>query len=129
MAEHTYQVADLRTVAEAVLFGPRNVRLDALNAFRDKDGGDPVEYVVNADTMEPADIDTAMTALDSEGATAALESADLVTVFTAALTKDRRYRLAVVNLFGDDDVEYLVNAKQPTPEAVADALEGVADAS
>lgn len=138
MANHDYTSADLETVATLFLIGPRNLRLDVLNVFRGQNSKDPVEYLVNAHTLNQADVDNAVDNLNTAAETAApsgdfvADSVDLETVFHAALTDHRKFRLDLVNVFRTaqdlDDVEYLVNAHVPTYDAFSTALDSVENA-
>lgn len=139
MANHNYTSSDLETVATLVLIGPRNIRLDALNAIRAVNSKDPVEYLVNAHTLSQADVDNAVDNLNTAASTAAptgdfvADSVDLETVFHAALTEHRGFRLDLVNIFRAaqdlDPVEYLVNAKVPTYGEFQTALGNVENAT
>jgi hypothetical protein len=138
MADHVYDSADLETVATMFLIGPRNLRLEVLNVFRDQNGKDPVEYLVNTHTLSRSAVDNAVDNLREAAENAApsgdfvADSADLETVFHAALTDHRKFRLDLVNIFRTaqdlDDVEYLVNAYVPTYDAFGEALEDVGEA-
>jgi len=124
MANHNYTSSDLETVATLVLIGPRNIRLDVLNTLRSVNSKDPVEYLVNAHTLNQADVDNAVDNLNAAAATASpsgdfvADSVDLETVFHASLTENRKFRLDTLNIFRTaqalDPVDYLVNAKVPT---------------
>jgi hypothetical protein len=138
MANHDYVSTDLETVATMFLIGPRNLRLDVLNTFRAQNGKDPVEYLVNAHTLSRSAVDNAVDNLRVAAENAApsgdfvADSVDLETVFHAALTDHRKFRLDLVNIFRTaqdlDDVEYLVNAHVPTYDAFTTALDDVDNA-
>lgn len=138
MANHDYVSTDLETVATMFLIGPRNLRLDVLNTFRAQNGKDPVEYLVNAHTLSRSAVDNAVDNLRVAAENAApsgdfvADSVDLETVFHAALTDHRKFRLDLVNIFRTaqdlDDVEYLVNAHVPTYDAFTTALDDVENA-
>lgn len=138
MANHNYVSADLETVATMFLIGPRNLRLEVLNTFREQNGKDPVEYLVNAHTLSRTAVDNAVDNLRDAAENASpsgdfvADSDDLEVVFQAALTDDRKFRLDLVNIFrsaqGLDDVEYLVNAFVPTYDKFDTALDDVANA-
>lgn len=130
-----YTTSDLETIAGAVLFGPRNVRLNVMNAFRAKAGLDPVEYLVNVHIPEPDAVHDALEAIkgvEDDGGTSTHDDEDLVTAFTAALVKDRAYRIELLNAFvvagGGEAEAYYANTYRPHPDAVNDAIGGVADA-
>lgn len=118
---------DLETLAAAVLFGHRNTRIQVMNAFRELDGQDPITYYVNVGTHDEEVLSDALANVVDDPAAAT--DADLALVFTAALVKHRRYRLELLNAIRDaaskDPQEYFVNAYQPTPEEVAEALDNV----
>lgn len=138
MADHVYSSADLEVVATMYLIGPRNLRLEVLNVFRAQNGEEPVEYLVNAHTLNRAAIDNAVDNLLAAAENAApsgdfvADSVDLETAFHAALTEHRGFRLDLVNAFraaqGEEPVEYLVNAYVPTYDAFTVALEDVSEA-
>lgn len=142
MADYVYDPSALETVATAVLFGPRKLRLDVVNTFREKNADtpedfEPVEYLVNAVLPSAEVLGDALDALTAGvygagGGNVTLDSEDLEAVFTAALVDGRGFRLQLVNLFRSASnlgpVEYLVNTYQPTAEQVAEALEAVAEA-
>lgn len=138
MANHNYVSADLETVATMFLIGPRNLRLEVLNTFREQNGKDPVEYLVNAHTLSRTAVDNAVDNLRDAAENASpsgdfvADSDDLEVVFQAALTDDRKFRLDLVNIFRSaqdlDDVEYLVNAFVPTYDKFDTALDDVANA-
>lgn len=125
-----HAAADLETLAAAVLFGHRNTRIAVMNAFRELDGQDPVTYYVNVATLDEGVISDAVD--NVVDAPSAATDADLATVFTAALVKHRRFRLDLLNAIRDaqskDAQEYYVNAYQPTPAEVAEALDNVTGA-
>lgn len=138
MANHNYVSADLETVSTMFLIGPRNLRLEVLNTFREQNGKDPVEYLVNAHTLSRTAVDNAVDNLRDAAENASpsgdfvADSDDLEVVFQAALTDDRKFRLDLVNIFRSaqdlDDVEYLVNAFVPTYDKFNTALDDVANA-
>lgn len=138
MANHNYVSADLETVSTMFLIGPRNLRLEVLNTFREQNGKDPVEYLVNAHTLSRTAVDNAVDNLRDAAENASpsgdfvADSDDLEVVFQAALTDDRKFRLDLVNIFRSaqdlDDVEYLVNAFVPTYDKFDTALDDVANA-
>lgn len=139
MANHNYTSLDLETVATLFLVGPRNLRLDVLNALRSQNSKDPVEYLVNAHTLNQAAVDNAVDNLNAAAEAAApsgdfvADSEDLEIVFQAGLTDHRKFRLDLVNIFRAaqdiDPVEYLVNAYVPTYDAFSTALDNVENAS
>lgn len=139
MANHNYVSSDLEVVSTLVLIGPRNIRLDVLNTLRAVNGKDPVEYLVNAHKLSQAEVDNAVDNLNAAAATAApsgdfvADSVDLETVFHAALTENRKFRLDLVNIYRTaqdlDPVEYLVNAKVPTYGEFETALGNVGSAT
>lgn len=139
MANRDYTSADLETVATTVLFGPRDLRLDVLNVFRGQNSEADIDYLVNAQQFTDEDIDNSFSNLETAAGTAAptgdfvADSVDMEVVFTAALTYDRKFRLDLLNVFrtaqGLDDVDYLVNAKNPTYGAFTTALDSVENAS
>lgn len=136
MAAHGYNVVDLETVATRVLFGPRRDRIDVMNAFRAQNGDDAVDYLVNAQVASQEDVDDALEGISNDSSPTSgdivLDSEDLEVVFRHALVSGRKHRLDLVNLFrtpqGEDEVEYLVNARNPLDGEFLDALESVAEA-
>jgi hypothetical protein len=110
MAAVEFSLDDLDVLARAVLFGPRETRIDVVNAVRAANGDDAIPYVVNMRFDD--DLDNA-----AAGSVTA-ETGELVVLFTSLVVSGRAPRLDVLNRIrvanGDEEVPYLVNHLQPT---------------
>lgn len=140
MAVKSFNLEELETVCRVVVAGHRSDRLRALNAFRVANSKDPVEYLVNADTVSREDFDDAVEAFTGDVSNAAGSSVsgdtdELEVIFNYLLVTHRNDRLKVLNVIREgltlDPVEYLVNMHIPSSgerDAAYLAVEEDADA-
>lgn len=134
MPNRTYSLNDLSVVTRAALFGPRNVRINVLNAIRDSNSQAAVSYAANLTTFGQGAVDTAMTAFkgnitNAAGGNVTADSANMEVLFTHAVLSHRGYRLQLLNEIRVGQslgaVSYLVNTEQPTQGQIDTALANI----
>lgn len=140
MAAKAFNLSELETICRVIVAGNRSDRLRAMNIFRAANSKDPVEYLVNADTVSREDFDGAFDAFASDVSNAASGSVsgdtdELEVIFNYLLVSGRVDRLKVLNAIREeldlDPVEYLVNMHIPdsgTRDAAYLGVEEDADA-
>jgi hypothetical protein len=120
---------DFDVIARMVMFGPRGTRLQVVNVFRVANSKSAIEYLVNHEVPSQEEVDDATNNLSdgASGGSISGDTADMETVFTAALFGPRENRINVVNIaregLGLDPVEYLVNSPLPHQGAFDAAME------
>lgn len=134
MAAKSFNLSEMDALFSAMVVSDRSLRLRALNIFRDANGKDAVDYVVNAHLPSREAYDTALSDFATDlgnggGATRTLETNEVEVVLAHLLVAGRADRLAVLNLIRDelelDTPKYLVNVHLPSREVLDAALTGI----
>lgn len=137
MAAKAFNLNELETLLRVILATPnRTDRLRAINIFRDANGKDPVEYLVNTHVPNQGAFDAALAGFEGDvsnavGTGVTADTAELEVLFTKLLVADRTVRMEVLNVvrteLGLPAVTYLVNAVVPNSAQKDAAFNGVTE--